>query len=270
MGRRKKLGLATAEFSLGNAMFFRDLLRLINKFQDDVTFLVDSDGIRIREFDPSRVAMANYHIPVDVFDEYVVKKSGRFMINVPETLKTVFTRVTKDDQVWISVNGRKKAIEFNLHKGYSYGSNKKRKLPIFDEEVEIPPDPKVSLRSTYILMAKEFIRDLQDLQKAGFDSVRFVSSKDGNLYLEGGGDLAEFTNEYRKGSDILLKYEVSARSRARYKMSYLLENGFPKELLALGDIVEISWATDMPMRIKIRSNYPVDLEHWIAPVIDVD
>ena len=270
MGRKKKLGLATADFALEDAVFLRDLLRLINKFQDDVTFFVKYDGLKITEFDPSKVAMAIYWIPKEVFDEYHVYKCGRFMINVPYALKVAFTRVTKDDQVWISVNGRKKTIEFNLHRGWSYESNKKRKLPIFDEEAEMLPTPKVDLRSTYILVAKEFIKDLQDLQKAGFSSVRFISSKDGDLYLEGCGDIAEFTNEYRRGCDILLSYEVLARSKAKYNMSYLLENGFPKELLALSDVVEISWATNKPMRIKMRTDYPVELTHWIAPEIDAE
>ena len=91
MGRKKKLRLATADFALEDAVFLRDLLRLINKFQDDVTFFVDYEGIKITEFDPSKVAMAIYYIPKVAFEEYAVQKCGRFMINVPETLKVAFT-----------------------------------------------------------------------------------------------------------------------------------------------------------------------------------
>ena len=265
MGRRKrKLGLATVEFELQNAIFLRDLLRLIAKFEDDVTFFVDYEGIMITEFDPSRVSMAIYSIPKWTFDEYYAKKIGRFMINIPEALKVVFTGVTKDDRVRVSVNGRRKIVEFNVHRGERY---KRRVLEVIDEEAEMLPTPKVRLKSTYVLMAREFIKDLQDLRKAGFTTVTFVSSKDGNLYLEGKGDTAKFTNEYRKESDILLDYKVSARSKASYNMTYLLENGLPKEILALGDIVEISWATNNPMRIRIRTGYPVELTHWVAPEI---
>jgi len=269
MGKKKKESpLATVELVLPDAVFLRDLLRLINKFQDDVTFFVKYDGIKITEFDPSRVAMATYWIPKEAFDEYIVHKCGRFMINVPQTLKVAFTRVTKDDQVRISIDGKKETIEFNLQRWSS--SSKKRKLPILDEEADELPIPKVDFRSTYILSAKEFIRDLQDLKKAGFYSVKFVSDSDGSLYLKGVEDAAEFTNEYRRGCDLILSYDVISKSKASYKLTYLLENAFPKELLALSDIVEISWATDQPLRVKMRPNYPTELIHWIAPVIEVE
>lgn len=265
MGRRKrKLGLATVEFELQNALLLRDLLRLIAKFEDDVTFFVDYEGITITEFDPSRVSMAIYSIPKWTFDEWHVKKCGRFMINVLEALKVVFTGVSKDEHVRVSVNGRRKSVEFNVHRGERY---KRRVLEIIDEEVEMLPTPKVRLKSTYVLLAREFIKDLQDLRKAGFTSVTFVSSKDGDLYLEGVGETAKFANEYCKESDILLDYEVLARSKASYNMTYLLENGLPKEMLAFGDVVEISWATNNPMRIRMRTGYPVELTHWVAPEI---
>ena len=162
MGRKKKLRLATADFTLEDAVFLRDLLRLINKFQDDVTFFVKYDGLKITEFDPSKVAMAIYWIPKEVFDEYHVYKCGRFMINVPYALKVAFTRVTKDEQMRVSVDGEKETIEFKLQ---SWGrGSKTRRLPIINEEAEELPIPKVEFGSTYILSAKEFIRDLQDLQ----------------------------------------------------------------------------------------------------------
>ena len=75
MGKKKKESpLASVELVLPDAVFLRDLLRLINKFQDDVTFFVKYDGLKITEFDPSKVAMAIYWIPKEVFDEYHVYK----------------------------------------------------------------------------------------------------------------------------------------------------------------------------------------------------
>jgi len=270
MGRKKKESqLAVAELTLPDAVFLRDLLRLINKFQDDVTFFVKYDGIKISEFDPAKIAMADYWIPKEAFDEYYVHKCGRFMINVPQTLKIAFTRVTKEDQVKISVDGKNEVAEFVLQNRVRSNGSKKRKLPIIDEDVEEPPTPVVDFTSTYLLVAKEFIKDLQDLQKAGFSLAKFISDEEGNLYLKGSEDVAEFANEYRRGCDIILEHEVLSESQASYRMSYLLDNAFPKELLALTELVEISWATDMPLRVKMKPNRPAELTHWIAPAIEV-
>ena len=263
---KKESPFAIAAFRV-DAILFRDLLKVLNRFNDEVTFFVKHDGINVSEFDCSRVSMARYLILKECFDEYNVLKEGQFTISIPETLKVAFTRVSKNDFMNIEVNGEDKNIVFHQ---YCRSGVKRRKLTIIDEETEEPPKPKVSFDSTYMVVADELIKDLQDLNKAGFDSVTLISSKDGNLCLKGSSDTSEFLNEYEKGRDLILKHEVMAESKATYGLTHLLEHGVPKEILALCDVVNLSWSTDNPLKITLRANYPIDIEHWIAPRITVE
>ena len=55
---------------VSDAKLVRDAVTAISTLIDEGTFNVDSDGIRLRSMDPSRVAMVDFAMQKTVFDEY--------------------------------------------------------------------------------------------------------------------------------------------------------------------------------------------------------
>ena len=75
------------KFKVSDAKLFRDSVTAISTLIDEGTFKVDSNGIRLRSMDPSRVAMVDFIMQKTVFDEYVSEGETKICLNLSELLK---------------------------------------------------------------------------------------------------------------------------------------------------------------------------------------
>jgi len=255
---------AVAEFTYENALTFKNILECIESIVDEVVMKIGYDGVKIRQMDPARVAMVDYFIGKEAFEEWMVHTEGIVCFNVPEALKQVFKRVSKDTKVKVFIDGKDEKITFRL----TDTRTRERTLHILETMEEEVPAPKIRFGVQIKLMVAEFINDLEDL-KESFDVAEFIADSD-QLTLRGVSDVSTFQNKYRRGGDILIDHRVTEESKATYSLGYLTDFALSKKILKLCDVVNLNWATNMPLRVELQAVIPATFIHWLAPRIEVE
>jgi len=259
-------GFAVAEFVFGSAQTFSHILECMNNIIDDVEMTIEHDGIRVRQMDPSRVAMLDYVIEKEAFEEWMVHTSGKACFNVSEALKQVpFKRVSKDTKVKAFIDGKDGRVTFTLIDTRI----RKRTIDLLEPGAEEHPVPKVAFKVQNKLLVATFIDDLEDL-KEKYDHVVFLANTDQLTVTGVSENGATFRNEYRRGGDILIDHHIEEDSKTTYSLSYLTEFAFSKKILKLCDVATLNWATAMPLKVELHPTLPATLVHWLAPRVDVE
>ncbi|MDH7477362.1 MAG: DNA polymerase sliding clamp, partial [Candidatus Bathyarchaeota archaeon] len=91
------------KIKMADAKLLRDMVTAISILVDEATFKVDSDGLKLRAMDPSRVAMVDFEWPKTIFDEYTATEPTKMCINISELLK-LLKRAGKDEVIELSLD----------------------------------------------------------------------------------------------------------------------------------------------------------------------
>jgi proliferating cell nuclear antigen len=83
---------------VSDAKLLRDMATAISILVDEATFKIDSDGLKLRAMDPSRVAMIDFEWPKSIFQEYVCTEPTKICLNISELLK-LLKRAGKDETI---------------------------------------------------------------------------------------------------------------------------------------------------------------------------
>jgi len=232
---------AVAEFETVDAKGFMDILRALNVVTDEPTIDVEWDKMVIKCLDPSRVAMAYFILPKDMFDEWHVHTPGKAAFYLENVLKEV-NKFTKDTKMRVFIDSKDRFLTFTLT------DTRKRERPfeLIEVSTEDLPVPKIYFNAKFKLLAKDMHEDLKDLSEKGCDHVH-VETLDGDLIIVGIKDERRFTNTYRKrDGPIILDADVLAESKATYNLSWLPNMVRPE----LCDVIALEFATDKPMKIS--------------------
>ena len=265
LGKPTKVSIvADAYFSVADPILLKNLFETIHGILDEITFQFEPDRLLIRAMDPSRVAMLDYTIMKEHFEEWEVKKRGYATFNIEEVLKVVFSAIKKDTAVKVTVNPETDKLIFTLRD--SRTRTREFFLLSTDEVPEIPPSPKISFNALFKVVSKAWQDDIKDMAKSS-DHVEIHVAPE-SIRVKAQGDLVKAENKYELGSDMLLNIEVREYTHATFSLSYLA-TGFNFFEPKLCDIATIEMSTDMPIRATLHTKFG-DLYHYLAPRIETD
>lgn len=256
--------VADAYFSVSDPILLKRLFETIHGLLDEVTFQFGPDHLLIRAMDPSRVAMLDYTIKKEHFEEWEVKKPGYATFNIGEVLKVVFAAIKKDTTIKLTVNPVTDKLIFTLRDSRT----RTREFPLLstDEAPEVIPRPKIQFNALFKVASKEWQDDIAEMTKAS-DHVEIHVTQEG-VKVKALGDYVKAENNYQKGSDILLDIQTKEDACAKFSLSYLAKD-FDFFEPNLCDIVTIEMTTDMPIRATLHTKFG-DLQHYLAPRIETE
>lgn len=257
---------AVAMFKYADASYLKRLFEAIQRLQDEVIFHFESDQLRIRHMDPSRVAMIDYTIKKEYFEEWDVKCPGVCCFNIEEVIKIVFAKLKKDTWIGMYVDTPKNKITFKIVDSRT----RERTFPMLEvekdsEQMDVPA-PKLLFDVTAKIVAKDWQEDLAELKKVS-DHVAVIATEK-LLRARAEGDLVQGENKYEYGSsEILLNLEVRKESKAVYSLSYLSDG--IKADPSLSDLATLEFSDQMPIRVTMHTKFG-DLYSYLAPRIETD
>jgi len=253
--------VADAYFTVDDSILLKNLFESIHKLVDEVVFQFEPDMLVVRLMDPSRVAMLDYMINKQYFQEWEVKKPGYAVFNIEEVLKVVFAKIKKETVVKFSVDHQTDKLVLTLK------DSRTRTREFFllntDEVPETPPKPKINFNALFKVVAKQWQEDIKDMHQVT-DHIEIHVAPEG-VKVKAEGDVVKAENKYELGSDILLNVEVREYSRAIFSLSYFEDFVDPK----LCDIATLELTTNMPIRITMHTKFG-DLYSYLAPRIETD
>src|SRR5512137_2791037 len=85
---------------------FRNLIKALSVIVEEGTFIMNEAQVKLLAMDPSHVAMVDFELPSDFFDNYKCEGEPKLSVNIKEFLKFL-DRVDKDEEVWIRLDEEK-------------------------------------------------------------------------------------------------------------------------------------------------------------------
>lgn len=238
----------------------KNLFELINVYLDEATFKLTPQGLTLRGMDPSRIAMIDLVIPRENCTEHLCTEEMKFCFSIGRFLDPTLRNVTRNDAIRLDIQTGK------IDKMFTRLSSKLTRqfsMPLLEVSEEEIPTPKINFNYTARLALESVNTIFKDLE----DHFRMIGTQD-SLTFEHKGDLEDFTVTLQKSDETILNIEAKEESKAIYSVSYLKEA--LKALSPLTDIIEVSYSTDMPIRISAELEHLGTVNIYVAPRLETE
>ncbi|MDR2202963.1 MAG: proliferating cell nuclear antigen (pcna) [Nitrososphaerota archaeon] len=249
------------KLKVSDAKLLRDMATAISILIDEATFKIETNGLKLRAMDPSRVAMIDFEWPKTIFEEYVCTESTKMCINISELLK-LLKRAGREESVELSLDDKTGRLQVKILGKYIRNFT----MPTLEASEEEVPTPKISFNVKAKSTTAGLSQAIDDAQLVS-DHVRIEADNE-KLVLSATGDLMGATITLQKGSDALLDLEVKEASKATFSLSYLSE--IIKAASATSDVATLEFSSDMPVYIDFQQTKEGKLTFFLAPRIETD
>lgn len=248
------------ELSKKNLAIFKDYISLLKTVNEELSLNVDEEGIHVEGMDPSHVAMIDSKVGAGLFE--VFEPSEKVIaVNLTE-LDRFLDRIGKDEGARITYEADKAKLTILAKKG---GRSRRFSLSVLEPLEGETPKPKINFRSEARILTRSVDMAIKDADLVS-EHLKILITRD-SMRFNAVGDIGSADNEFEKGSDELLELKSEEDSSAIFTLSYL------KDLLAklkgLAEVVTISLATEMPVKIEATPAIDPNLEitFYLAPCL---
>ncbi|MGE5533486.1 MAG: proliferating cell nuclear antigen (pcna) [Bacillota bacterium] len=249
------------KLKVSDAKLLRDMATAISILVDEATFKIDSEGLKLRAMDPSRVAMIDFEWPKSIFQEFVSTEPTKICLNISELLK-LLKRAGKEEAVELSLDDKTGRLLVTITGKYSRNFT----MPTLEASEEEVPTPKISFNVKAKTTTQGLSQAIEDAQLVS-DHVK-IEAEPEKLTLSASGDLMGATITLQKGNDALLDLEVKEKAKATFSLSYLSE--IIKAASATSDIATLEFSSDMPVRIDFQQTKEGKLTFFLTPRIETE
>ncbi|MDI9619907.1 MAG: proliferating cell nuclear antigen (pcna) [Candidatus Nezhaarchaeota archaeon] len=251
----------------GGSMFkatFRDA-KLWNRIIDALSSLIDEgaikvgeEGLRLRAMDPSKIAMIDFEMPREAFDEYECDSELTIGVNFDE-LKKIVKRGSIKEKIQLEVPAGATRLKVIL-KGKATRSFS---LPLIDVEYQELPTPTLVYNVKATVMADVFEDALKDVELVS-DYVR-LEAKENTIAVKGQSDKGEVEATLTPESGALLELDVKESSSASYSLEYLLDMIKANEA---AETATLEFSTSMPLSLTFPIPGGGTIKYFLAPRLE--
>ncbi|UCD73248.1 MAG: proliferating cell nuclear antigen (pcna) [Candidatus Bathyarchaeota archaeon] len=246
---------------IDDARQWKNLMVAVSTLVDEATFKLDQNGIRLRAMDPSHVAMVDFEVPKDAFQEYVCDQPIDICVNMGEMLK-LLKSVGSDETLEISTGEEGRQLEL-IFRGVFI---RKFVMPTLEMTEEEAPTPKIDF-NTKVKMTSSSLKQTMDDASTVSDNVRLEATPQ-KITFKAIGNLGSATIEFDKDSEVILSLDVKEESNATFSLNYLSE--IVKAGTVASDVVDIEFSTNMPVKLNFGLPEEQRLSYYLAPRIESD
>jgi proliferating cell nuclear antigen len=249
------------KLKVSDAKLLRDMATAISILVDEATFKIDTEGLKLRAMDPSRVAMIDFEWPKSLFQEFISPEPTTICLNISELLK-LLKRAGKEEAVELSLDDKTGKLLVTITGKY----NRNFTMPTLEASEEEVPTPKISFNVKAKTTTQGLSQAIEDAQLVS-DHVK-IEAEPEKMTLSASGDLMGATITLQKGNDALLDLEVKENAKATFSLSYLSE--IIKAASATSEIATLEFSSDMPVRIDFQQIKEGKLTFFLAPRIETE
>jgi proliferating cell nuclear antigen len=243
-----------------DAKFWKNIMEALSSLVDEGNLLGTPKGLTMKAMDPSHIAMVDFELPKEAFEEYDCSEDVRIGLNLDEMVK-IMRRATGEDALELSVqpNSNRLDIKFIGKALRRFG------LSLIDIQNEELPTPNIEFKSKIKLTTDALTQAIEDALIVS-DHIKFSIQED-NLYLRATGDTGEVEINLEKNSESVLELIKEEDSSATYALDYL------KDIMkgaAASNIVEIKYSTNMPINLNFPLLNKGRITYYLAPRVEAE
>jgi proliferating cell nuclear antigen len=243
-----------------DSKIWKDIIESICALVEEGVFVANSDGIKLRAMDPSRIAMIDLDLPKSAFEYYECTKEEFIGVNFDD-FKKIMKRASSSDKLELEKGENEARLKIKF-KGKFTRTFSMPLLDIGKEELSIP---NITFSATVKLLASALEDAIKDAEVVS-DFAK-ISAEDEILRISASGDRGEVEVEITKDSGELLSIELKESAHALYTLSYL------KKMMSaadLSDVCIIMFSTDMPLRMDFGLLTGGKITYYLAPRMEAE
>lgn len=245
-------------FEFQDARDWRYLMESLNAIVDEASFIMDSEALKLRALDPSRIAMVDLHVPREAFSTYDIGESQvKIGVNFDD-LNKVLRRAKTEDKIIFEIEGRRFRIILAGKAERSFS------LPLIDVVGEELPTPRVTFDVIAKMLSDTFRDSLKDAEMIS-DTVKFVGEEN-ILKVIAKSDKGELEAKFSPESGSLIEYEVRQPSTASYSLNYL--DDIVSKAYRISEIVTVEFSSNKPLSLSFEIAGGGTLRYYLAPRLE--
>jgi len=241
---------------------FRYVFTALANLLQETNFVIDTEGIKMKSIDPSKVSLIILNIPGSSLEEYSVTKELKVGISF-DLVKKILKRIGARDKVELGVDMGKNKFFITIYtkKGKEGGFYRRFGIPIINIAEEEVPEPKLEY-PVRVRMDMDAFLDIISAAGEISDSVKFVVDEDKfSIIAEGEGGKALETT-YTSSDEVFYEYSVQGSHNSTYAIELLLD--FVRPMRQVSDTVTIEFDNNKPL--KLTMDFAIgSLQFYLAP-----
>ncbi len=238
----------------------QDSMKTVSDLISEGLFQLTDDGVKLIAADPAMVALVDFKIEKDVFENYELDEEDKVGLNL-ENFYSILRRANSDDTITFEV----KEDESKFYIKMENSSTRNFSLPILNlSEDDIPSTDQLDFTVTAELETSVLESAIKDALVVG-DSVT-ISADSETLNIEAEGDQSNVDFSISGDSPGVMELE-GGEARSMFSLDYLNNMTGAKKL---SDNVELKLGEDFPMRLNFTVPEQARLSFVLAPRIEED
>ncbi len=241
-----------------DARLWYRIINALSSLIDEGTIKINEEGLRLRAMDPSKIAMIDFEMPRDAFDEY--ESDGELTIGVNfDELKKIVKRGSAKEKVQLEVPSGSARFKITL-KGKATRSFS---VPLIDVEYEELPTPSLTYNVKATVMADILEDALKDVELVS-DYVRF-EARSNAIIVKGQSDKGEVEASLTSETGALLELDVKEESVASYSLEYLMDMVKANKA---AEVATLEFSTAMPLSLTFPIPGGGTIKYFLAPRLE--
>ncbi|MEM1744947.1 MAG: proliferating cell nuclear antigen (pcna) [Candidatus Nezhaarchaeales archaeon] len=225
---------------------------------DEGTIKASEEGVRLRAMDPSKIAMIDFEMPRDAFDEYQCDGEVMLGLNFDEVKKVVKRGSAKEKvQLEVPPGSARLKITFKGKATRSFS------IPLIDVEYEELPTPSISFNVKATVMADIFEDALKDVELVS-DYAR-LEGRSNAIVVKGQSDRGEVETTLTTETGALLELEVKEEAIASYSLEYLMDM---LKANKAAEVVTLEFSSGMPLSLTFPIPGGGTIRYYLAPRLE--
>ncbi|MEM0473545.1 MAG: proliferating cell nuclear antigen (pcna) [Candidatus Aenigmatarchaeota archaeon] len=240
--------------TLSSADLLRDAISTVGELIDEGVLKADKNGLSLTAADRAMVAVVQFKMPPNVFENFTVEKQVSIPIQITNFV-SIIKRAKPDDKIILELKDNRFEVTMKSD------STRKFSLPLIDlQEEELPSINQLEFKTKVRIKSDTLKNGIDDADIVA-DSVVFEAKKD-IFSMKASGDTSSTELVLQKGDQSLLELEGTDGTRARYPLDYL------KKMIKaskIADDVTLFWSKDYPMKLVFRDTDKIEIGFVLAP-----
>ncbi len=243
---------------LEDVSLIQDSMKTISDLISEGIFQLNEDGVELIAADPAMVALVDFQLEEDVFEDYELEEETKVGLNL-ENLYSILRRANSSDTIVFEV----KEDDSKFYIRMEGRSTRNFSLPILNLSEDDIPDTRNLDFTVEAELETGVIEDaIGDAMVVG-DSVRISADEDG-INIEAEGDQSNANFHIDSGADGVLELEGD-EANSMFSLDYL-DNMIGAKKLA--DTLTLRLGEDFPMKMEFTVPDKANLSFVLAPRIE--
>ncbi len=223
--------------TMSDAKLLKSSIEAISNLIDEAGINVDNEGLKLRAMDPAHVALVDFQLVKEAFDNFEVTESVVLGVDL-ERLNTIVKRAGSNDMITLSLDEDKNMLKIKI-KNTSTRTFSLPLIDVSDEDLKVPSLDFPSSVEVHPNILKEAIKDAEIVS----DHVT-LKTDENNLYISAKGDLGNVSVKVLK--DDAIAFMSGGEVSSMFSLEYLVDMMKASDL---ADTVKINLGDNIPVRL---------------------